>query len=160
MYQVLRHYGQQAFRDPRVSKSLLLLKRQGKHLLFQCGWVAFALETPRLFFAAACVSSFVSKSALAIQFREPMFLLALSSIEPSCRHLCLPLRNAATVGLRLPASVLHNELFDCCAEQDDFRVSFLDDTLGLRDRKLPELFSGAHAGRWLTCPTPQYWSST
>jgi hypothetical protein len=97
-------------------------------------------------------------------------LVALSSLEPACRQQCLPLRSLANVGLPLPPSLADNELFESWSEQktwstlqDDFNVSILDETLSPRHRKLRELFSGSHAGRWLASPTPKYpaelWSS-
>lgn len=87
-----------------------------------------------------------------------------------CRQLSQSLRNLSNVGLPLPKTLADEQLFESWAEQkawmtlqNDFNAAILDETLSPRDRKLRELFSGVHAGQWLTSPTPQFpsqrWSS-
>ena len=106
------------------------------------------MEDPQTIHAAARFSSFVTKSAAANQYELPQAevshsdLLALSFLEPACRQLCLPLRNAATVGLRLPWSLAGTELFESWTKQkisatlqDDFKASIREATLSPRVRK-------------------------
>jgi hypothetical protein len=117
------------------------------------------LQDPESIHAAARISSFVSSSAAASKYGLPSAevthgdLLALSSLDPACRQLCAALRATATLGLPLPTSLPDTDLFDSWSQQKtwatlqaEFNASILDETLPPRDRKLRELFSGAHAG--------------
>ena len=81
------------------------------------------LQDPQRIHPAARIPFFVSASSAALTYGLPRGevshsdILALSSLEPACQQLCLPLRNATNVGLSLPRDIAHRELFDSRTQQ-------------------------------------------
>jgi len=76
-----------------------------------------------------------------------------------------------TLGLPISPDANRCQLYDLWRSQhawylvqSEFGARVLDKTLSPRERKLRELFAGAHAGDWLTAPTSSFparqWSSS
>ena len=135
------------------------------------------LHDPLTVHPGARISSIVATSVGAASFGLPSVeishgeFLALSALEPACGTLVAALRSNMTLGISLSPEMNHDQLFDSWSSQHawyslqtEFSARILDETLPPRERKLRELFSGAHAGEWLTCPTPSFpappWSSS
>ena len=84
-------------------------------------------------------------------------LVALATLDPACMSMTSALRSRLTVGLPLRQDIKEDELYDKWIDQhawSSFQAEreHLNGVCPPRERKLRELFAGAHAGQWLAIP--------